>query len=305
MICKNCGHKNGPLDKFCGKCGSKLEDARKNDTERLDKDQVKNSLHGRMTVPKREKKKNPLIFIVIGLGLLIGLFFILRPARKEGENLRQNEESSPYEEDLDFIRRSIEKGDYDKAIKNIRAIPEDKGDAYREGQRLLSDIEDRIIEELRTYMEKGDYTTAKNLATSYLDLLPDSQGIWQIKEESESALIANEEARRAEESEDLNEENDKTYDLEELRANNSYGQDGRPYYTEIYSEEDFLDKTFTIDTKKGQVRKSPDINSKIVGRVKEGEPVYVYQVEKSGDRYWLNIGEGWISSRLITGEFSN
>ena len=93
-------------------------------------------------------------------------------------------------------------------------------------------------------------------------------------------------------------------DLERLRVNNSYGQNGNPSYTEVYNESDFLNKNVTVDAHLGEIRTEPNLNSGVAGYVNDGETVYVQEVYNDGGRYWLNIGNGWISSKLITGEFS-
>lgn len=315
MICKNCGHENRPEDKFCGNCGTKLKNSDKTtDTQRLDKEDIKRSLHGRMTVPRRKRKASPILYIILGvvLSILVIWLISIRKAPKE-ENSQQrvrSEEKSLYQEDLAFAQKAIDKGNYEQAIKLLKEIPQSEGEAYRQGQKMIAHIEDKIVADLRAYLENKDYTTAKNLAGSYLEILPNSEEILQIKEASEKALLEEEAIRQNKENEEAKAENldpksPGAYDLEELRRNNSYGQDGNPLYTEIYSPEDFLGRSFTIDTDEGQVRKEPDIDSKIIEKVKSGDLVHVYDVEKSGDRYWLRIGDGWISSKLITGEFRN
>lgn len=90
---------------------------------------------------------------------------------------------------------------------------------------------------------------------------------------------------------------------EALRMSNAYGQNGNPKYTDVYKESDFLNKKVRVNAAMGEIRTEPNLDSGVAGYVNDGDRLEVTEVVNDGGRYWLKIEGGWISSKLITGEF--
>ena len=271
--------------------------------------------------------------------IVLSYFFKLGSDR---EMARKNKQETAIEENVELYEKAIKTSDekikakdYKKAIEILQAIPEEAGDYHKKGQEKLSEIEDLIIEDIKKAVADEDYKEARKLA-SYAELLPESKSLAEIKEKlkSENVSLADlgleeEKADKKEDSEETGKDREEDsqeeantdakedgkdaranrraiaeeYDLEYLRATNSYGQNGNPSYTDIYKEADFLNKDLRIDAHMGEVRTEPNLNSGVAGYVNDGDKVHCEEVVDDGGRYWLKIEGGWISSKLITGEF--
>ncbi|MCW6701978.1 zinc ribbon domain-containing protein [Anaerococcus sp. NML200537] len=302
---------------------SYIEIKKRRDTERLGQD-FKKDLNKELGENRRAKrheraqeekfseeneKKNVLVYALIAGFCLIVLTVVIavgffgskksqKPAYKQNQEIESTENSS-YQDLYDQALDAFYNEDYNEAAEKFKSIPQEEVDLYTKAQKNLSQIEKRLVNDLNSYIEDEDYNTAKSLAASYLKIIPNSKKIKDIYNQLESGKIEDSEARN---ESDL--EKSKDYDLEEIRKNNSYGEGGNPQYTEIYKPEDFLNKSFRIDTDSGKVRANADMNSEKIGDVYRGEIYHVYDVKSDGERYWLNIGDNaWISSKLITGEY--
>ena len=284
-----------------------------------------------------EDKKKMLLYALVGV-LVVTLFAIVLKSvllddnRKDesADNYNKIEEKltsetdedksgeSIYKTNLDDARKAIVDKDYEKAMNLLEEIPADAGEDYKLALSEKKNLEMSIVEELNKYIEAKDYTKAKDLSDSYLALLPDSQDIWDINLiASEQIKKLNEEkSKKIKEAEDSNlakkeanlknsqVSNDQLVDLDELRKNNSYGENGNPKYTDIYKESDFLNKSFRILTDEGMLRDGHSLDSNVIGRVYKGDVVDVKDCVSDGERYWCYIGNGWISSKLFTGEYN-
>lgn len=272
--------------------------------------------------------------------IVLSYFFKLGADREMAKNTQVEESSQDntalYEKALKTSEENIKNKEYEKAIKILKKIPEDAEDFYKKGQEKLGQIEDLVIEDIKKAVGEKDYKEARNLANTYADLMPESKTLAKIKDKlkADNKDINNLDAEKEDEKETSEKENgdekeseseaknDKTdekldakearanrralaekYDLEQLRATNSYGQNGNPAYTDIYKEADFLNKDLKIDANMGEVRTEPNLNSGVAAYVNNGEKVHCEEVVNDGGRYWLKIEKGWISSKLITGEF--
>lgn len=254
-------------------------------------------------------------------------------ARKNQIESSVNEDTKLYQTAIKKSEETIKAKEYQKAIEILKAIPEDADEYYTQGQEKLAEIENLIIDDIKKAVGDKKYKEARDLAATYAKLLPDSKKLAAINEklkadDDELDKLASEDQERSkedsdteEDTEDNKEEQDNTdqadgqearsnrrelaeqYDLEMLRRTNSYGQNGNPAYTDIYQESDFLNKNLTIDAHMGEVRTEPNLNSGVAGYVNNGDTVHCEEVFNDGGRYWLKIENGWISSKLITGEF--
>lgn len=254
-------------------------------------------------------KKNVLVYALIAGFCLVVLtvviavgFFGAKKSQKQDYVQSQSMEpdgNNSYQDIYDQALDAFNNEDYNEAAEKFKSIPQEEVDLYTKAQKNLSQIEKRLVNDLNSYIEDEDYNTAKSLAASYLKIIPNSKKIKDIYNQLESGKVEDNQARS---ESDL--EKSKDYDLEEIRKNNSYGEAGNPEYTEIYKPEDFLNKSFKIDTDSGKVRAKADMNSEQIGDVYRGEIYHIYDVKSDGERYWLNIGDNaWISSKLITGEY--
>ncbi|WP_311481839.1 zinc-ribbon domain-containing protein [uncultured Anaerococcus sp.] len=274
------------------------------------------------------------IFIVLSYFFKMGAEKEMAKDTKVETSLEENKDL--YDQALTTSDEIIKNKDYQKAIEILKAIPKEAGDYYKKGQDKLAEIEKNIIEDIIKAAKDEDYKEAKKLADTYADLLPESKSLAEIKEKLKSdnpsledldlgkeksadAEKKNSEEKSTEDTEKTSENKSEKadgkearanrralaekYDLEELRANNSYGQDGNPSYTEVYKEADFLNKDLKIDANMGEVRTEPNLDSGVAGYVNNGDKVHCEEVINDGGRYWLKIEGGWISSKLITGEF--
>lgn len=271
--------------------------------------------------------------------IVLSYFFKLGSDREMARNnqVEQSvaEDKKLYEKAIKTSEENIKKKDYKQAIKILKAIPEEAGDYYKKGQEKLSQIEEDIVADIKKAVEEEDYKEARNLANTYSNLLPEAKTLASIKEklkgnnvdlaeltedkkEEENTEKDTEKDTENNEEEETSKTEEKTdgkdaranrrelanqYDLEALRANNSYGQNGNPSYTEIYKEADFLNKDLKIDAHMGEVKTEPNLNSGVAGYVNDSDIVHCEEVVDDGGRYWLKIEGGWISSKLITGEF--
>ena len=255
---------------------------------------------------QEKEKKNTLVYALIAGFCLIVLTVVVAVgyfgAKKDKEAATDQNGSASYQEIYDQAIDAYYSEDYNQAAEKFKSIPEEEVDLYTKSQKNLADIEKRLVSDLNSYMEDEDYSTAQSLAETYLKIIPNSQKIKDIYKKAKAGNNGEIPAKNRENHpEDLEASTD--YDLDEMRRNNSYGENGNPKYTEIYKPEDFLNKSFKIDTGTGQARTEPDMNSEKVGDVHRGEVYHVYDVVSDGERYWLNIGDAWISSKLITGEY--
>lgn len=345
MICKNCGHENKDGAKVCESCGKSLETEKINKNEKIKISKEDSRKHTERQ-KKRSKDKDLMTYgMILGSVMAFAVIFIVlsyffkfgaekEMARKNQIESSVKEDTELYEKAIKTSEESIAKKDYKKAIKILRAIPEDAGDYYKKGEEKLDEIENLVIEDIKEALKKKDYKEARNFASTYKDLLPESKKLAEADKKlkannSELDKLAEENAEKeaekenqAEEDTTDNEEAEKEtdkvdgkearanrrelaeqYDLEMLRRTNSYGQNGNPAYTDIYHESDFLNKSLKIDAHMGEVRTEPNLNSGVAGYVNDGDTVHCEEVFNDGGRYWLKIENGWISSKLITGEF--
>lgn len=344
MICKNCGHENKDGAKVCESCGKDLEadNINKNEKIKISKEESRKRTERQR---KRSKDKDLMTYgMIIGSVMAFAVIFIVLSYffkfGAEKEMARKNQIESSVNEDTKLYQTAIKKSEetikakeYQKAIEILKAIPEDAGEYYTQGQEKLAEIENLIIDDIKKAVGDKKYKEARDLAATYAKLLPDSKKLAAINEklkadDDELDKLASEDQERSkedsdteEDTEDNKEEQDNTdqadgqearsnrrelaeqYDLEMLRRTNSYGQNGNPAYTDIYQESDFLNKNLTIDAHMGEVRTEPNLNSGVAGYVNNGDTVHCEEVFNDGGRYWLKIENGWISSKLITGEF--
>ena len=344
MICKNCGHENKDGSKVCESCGKDLEadNINKNEKIKISKEESRKRTERQR---KRSKDKDLMTYgMIIGSVMAFAVIFIVLSYffkfGAEKEMARKNQIESSVNEDTKLYQTAIKKSEetikakeYQKAIEILKAIPEDAGEYYTQGQEKLAEIEKLIIDDIKKAVGDKKYKEARDLAATYAKLLPDSKKLAAINEklkadDDELDKLASEDQERSkedsdteEDTEDNKEEQDNTdqadgqearsnrrelaeqYDLEMLRRTNSYGQNGNPAYTDIYQESDFLNKNLTIDAHMGEVRTEPNLNSGVAGYVNNGDTVHCEEVFNDGGRYWLKIENGWISSKLITGEF--
>lgn len=344
MICKNCGHENKDGAKVCESCGKDLEadNINKNEKIKISKEESRKRTERQR---KRSKDKDLMTYgMIIGSVMAFAVIFIVLSYffkfGAEKEMARKNQIESSVNEDTKLYQTAIKKSEetikakeYQKAIEILKAIPEDAGEYYTQGQEKLAEIENLIIDDIKKAVGDKNYKEARDLAATYAKLLPDSKKLAAINEKlkadddeldklaSEDQEGSKEDSDTEEDTEDNKEEQDNTdqadgqearsnrrelaeqYDLEMLRRTNSYGQNGNPAYTDIYQESDFLNKNLTIDAHMGEVRTEPNLNSGVAGYVNNGDTVHCEEVFNDGGRYWLKIENGWISSKLITGEF--
>ena len=350
MICKNCGHENKDGAKVCESCGASLEADKINKNEKI---KISKEDSRKRTERQRQRSKDRDLMtygMIIGSVMAFAVIFIVLSYffkfGAEKEMARKNQVESSIKEDTELYERaiktseeSIAKKDYKKAIKILRAIPEDAGEYHKKGGEKLDEIENLVIEDIKEALRNKDYKEARNLASTYKDLLPESKRLAEVdkklkanndeldklaekngKNDSEKDTEDKKETETEEDTaeNEAEKETDKVdgkearanrrelaeqYDLEMLRRTNSYGQNGNPAYTEIYQESDFLNKSLTIDAHMGEVRTEPNLNSGVAGYVNDGDTVRCEEVFNDGGRYWIKIENGWISSKLITGEF--
>lgn len=341
MICKKCGHKNKDGAKVCESCGASLVDEKniKNEKIKINKDVSRKRTQRQR---QRGKDKDLMSYgLIIGSVMAFAVVFIVLSyffkLGAEKEMARNNRIESTQQEDIALYKKAIKTSDeniknkdYKKAIEILKAIPKEAGDYYEEGQAKLDQVEKAIVKDIEKEIADENEKEAEKLATTYADLLPESKALADFKEKltgkTEKLADKEEEKEVSEEETEENQENEETeantnedsdskdarasrrelanqYDLEALRRNNSYGQNGNPSYTEIYKEKDFLNKNVTVDAHMGEIRTEPNLNSGVAGYVYDGDNLKVSEVVNDGGRYWLKIEGGWISSKLITGEF--
>lgn len=348
MICKNCGHDNKDGARICESCGASLVKEKDKTREKI-KISKEDSQKRSQRQQKRAKDKDLMTYgMILGsvmafavIFIVLSYFFKLGANREMARNTQVEqsieENQKLYEKAIKTSEENIKNKDYPKAIKILKAIPEDAGDYYKKGQDQLKELEKTIIADIKKAQEDGDEKEAEKLASRYADLLPESKAIVDLKEkivgktdkkdnkdeEKETSIDDEEDKKTSEEdTEETDKETTKTdektdskdaranrrelakeYDLEALRINNSYGQNGNPSYTEIYKESDFLNKDLKIDAHMGEIRTEANLNSGVAGYVYDGDKVHCEEVVDDGGRYWLKIDGGWISSKLVTGEF--
>lgn len=346
MICKNCGHENIDGAKVCESCGKDLEANNTDKNERNERIKINKEDSRKRTERQRKRSKDKDLMtygMIIGSVMAFAVIFIVLSYffkfGAEKEMARKNQIESSISEDTKLYQTAIKKSEetikakeYQKAIEILKAIPEDAGEYYTQGQEKLAEVENLIIDDIKKAVGDKNYKEARNLASTYTKLLPESKNLATINEklkadDDELAKLASEDKEESKEDRDTEEdtedgkEEDNTdqadgqearenrrelkeqYDLEMLRRTNSYGQNGNPAYTDIYQESDFLNKSLKIDAHMGEVRTEPNLNSGVAGYVNDGDTVHCEEVVNDGGRYWLKIENGWISSKLITGEF--
>lgn len=333
MICKNCGHENEDGKKICENCGQEIEKSDQRDRRRQRRSQKADD--EKIVIRKRENRKEKdmdlitvgMIFggiLIFAVAAIIFSYFANLGSKKEETPQKQVEEQvkdneALYKQALEKADETIKDGDYLSALKILNAIPEASGDFYEKAQKQAKDIEKDVEVKINELIEANDEAKAKELADEYLKSNADAKNIKEIssklkdteentdtedKTEEETSEDKEETPKEEEkETEEDSNKSSKNYDKEYLRRTNSYGQNGNPAYTEVYSESDFLNKTIKIDANMGEIRTEPSLNSGVAGYVNRNETYKVGEVYNDGGRYWLNIGKGWISSKLVTGEF--
>ena len=334
MICKNCGHENEDVKKICENCGQELEKSDQRDRRRQRRSQKADD--EKIVIRKRENRKEKdmdlitvgMIFggiLIFAVAAIIFSYFANLGSKKEETPQKQVEEQvkdneALYKQALEKADETIKDGDYLSALKILNAIPEASGDFYEQAQKQVKDIEKDVEAKINELIEANDEAKAKELADEYLKANADAKNIKEIssklkdteenkdtedqKEEETSEKKEEDPKEEEKETEEDSNKSSKNYDKEYLRRTNSYGQNGNPAYTEVYSESDFLNKTIKIDANMGEIRTEPSLNSGVAGYVNRNETYKVGEVYNDGGRYWLNIGDdAWISSKLITGEY--
>lgn len=330
MICKKCGHENKDTNEICENCGMRLDNSKK--------EVKKTRIPKKETSMNRNSRKNldpmdigvgiGIILALVVLGIVISYFVGSKGKNEQSPNKEILTEDNKIAEDsypkaIKLAQEEMENENYDKAAKLLSAIPEEAGSYYKQSQKELKNLEDILINNLRTLIDNKEYEKAHSLSEDYVKILPESESLARINKSVSKEVEKSDDKEQTDDTEkdDKNqsenkedkeivnelekskEAENKDYDLEELRKNNSYGMNGNPKYTDIYKESDFLNKNLTIDANAGQIRTEPNLNSGVAGSVKSGDKVYVEEVINDGGRYWLKIEGGWISSKLITGEF--
>lgn len=215
-----------------------------------------------------------------------------------------SEEDVDYDKKLSDAKNLIENGDYEGAINILKAIPDSDKKAYDKAQNLLAQTEERMVDQLVEVFNSGDYEKAEKLSSRYMELLPKSNDIAVVNDRSKEELKKQEEENNKEKSvEERKADLSKNYDMNNIIYYDLWDKNGNPSYVEFYRPEDFIGKDLTVDISAGQLKEAPDINSARIGQVERGEVVHPTKAQSDGTRYWLYIGKGWVSSKLITGEF--
>lgn len=318
--CPNCGKTYQKEDKFCESCGTSLKaDKEKSDTQRLkayNEENIKNKPIQQEnaedtsynSMEKPSSKGKIIIFALVGIFLLVliigGASYFINNGENSDELVYSEEiEDSDYGAILRKAKDLTDDSQYESALDILGEIPESAGDNYRKAQKQKNIIESYIVDELVEYYNNKDYETAKSLSDSYLTFLPNSKDIKEINDRSAKKLEKEDSKEKSleERKADLS----KDYDLDNLIYNDQWDKNGNPSYVEFYRPDDFLGKDLTVNISAGQLKDSPSINAPRIGQVERGEVVHVEDTESDGTRYWLYIGKGWISSKLITGEFAS
>lgn len=289
----------------------------------------------------RKKRKYDMDFITVAtilgamlvlalIAIIISYFMSLGKGKSPSENTNtpsQIEESAQSKEELykkaiAAGKENIKNKEYEKAIKVLGAVPESSGKYYKQAQDMIGDVENDLAKRLKERLENEDYQKVSEVSAAILRILPDSEKIKDLKDQADKKL---EEEKPVEDDTENQEENTKNtententedqntnsgarvklsvQEKEALRISNAYGQNGNPKYTDVYKESDFLNKKVRINASMGEIRTEPNLNSGVAGYVNDGDSLEVSEVVNDGGRYWLKIEGGWISSKLVTGEF--
>ncbi|WP_138160303.1 zinc-ribbon domain-containing protein [Peptoniphilus catoniae] len=267
------------------------------------------------------RKKKIIIGIIVGLltlVVLVSIFLILKRKKDnedyfKGENSYNSSQSSDndnnnYGEDLDYeedysdvladASREVGKGNYKEAVDLYESIPSYSEDYYR-AQDEIKALEDKMVTGLQRKFEEADYEGVNEDANSYLEVFPESAKIWEMKSKAQNEIAYNDKVQLEEEIERQKQESDSNY----------YGYDD---YEDYYDYEDYEDYDyyeypdpvyFNVQASTGNVREAPDINSNVVDKVYKGEEVLVYSLYYDGERIWCELDYGWISAKLLTGEY--
>nr|WP_072536724.1 SH3 domain-containing protein [Anaerococcus mediterraneensis] len=288
----------------------------------------------------RKKRKYDMDFITVAtilgamlilalLAIIISYFMSLGKGKSPSENKdtpSQVEETVESKEEL--YKKAIEAGkeniknkEYEKAIKVLDAVPESSGKYYKQAQDMIGKIEDDLAERLKSRLENKEYQKVSEVSAAILRILPESEKIKDLKDQADKKIEEEKPAENTENQEENTENTENTensegkntnsgervklsvQEKEALRISNAYGQNGNPKYTDVYKESDFLNKKVKINASMGEIRTEPNLNSGVAGYVNDGDSLEVSEVVNDGGRYWLKIEGGWISSKLVTGEF--
>lgn len=257
------------------------------------------------------------LLVICLLGLIGAAVFNFLPTDKEKStdivtsdqlsndgSSQDKDETRDFESDLSRAKSLIDSGDYEGAINILKTIPENEKEGYEKAQNLLGQAEEKIVDQLVEVFNSGDYEKAEKLSSRYMELLPKSNDIAVVNDRSKEELKKAEKENNKEKTvEERKSELSKNYDMDNIIYNDQWDKNGNPSYVEFYKPEDFIGKDLTVDISAGQLKEAPDINSARIGQVERGEVVHPTKAQSDGTRYWLYIGKGWVSSKLITGEF--
>ncbi|MSS77468.1 zinc-ribbon domain-containing protein [Anaerococcus sp. WCA-380-WT-2B] len=213
-------------------------------------------------------------------------------------------ESNDFAKVLSDAKSLIKNGEFEMAVTKLKTIPKSTSSDYKKAEDLLKDAEERAVDQLVDIFNSRDYEKAESLSSKYIELFPKSQDIAVVNDRAKEELGKDDKENNKKKSiKERKQEFSKDYDIDNIISNDLWDKNGNPSYVEFYKAEDFMGKDLTVDISVGQLRASPSIKSEKKGEVRRGEVVHPTKVESDGERYWLYIGKGWISSKLVTGEF--
>lgn len=292
MRCLHCGFENDSQAKFCGECGHPLEPAETSDTQPIEPltYQADPYIEAQGPTMAPSRKKNLVPILALGLAICLGLvaaFFFLSDASPFGK-------ARVYADVLEKGRAAYMDQEYSKALDILALVPEDAGKSYEEASDLKDKVEKGLVKDLEAKFQEGQYKVVQEEAKGYLEALPESQGLKDLAQRADQeVLYLQEEGLKAKEAE-LN---------QQIEAAKAAAKKAEAAAAQAKKNPAALKNTYqTVQTTNANVRSGPGLEYPVIYSLDKGDSVYVYETVEAGIRTWCDIGDGWISSRTLTGE---
>lgn len=293
MKCNKCGFENESHSKFCVSCGYKLSSLKKGDTQPME------PVEGMGPVayygpPKKSRLKALFIGLFSALGLVAILIlvyiFFLGPNSSFGK-------SKVYKEVIQKGQAAYRKEDYQGAIDILALVPQDGGQAYQEAANILAQVEDDVVDDIEDLYDQSQYQAVLDSTEEYLEAFPDNRDLKDLAKKANNELKSmEEEGLKAKEAE--LEAQIEAAKKAAAKAESAAKAKKKP----IRSSGSFLNTHQTVQSSSANVRSGPSLDSPVIYSLEKGDGVYVSDTIESGVRTWCFIGDGWISSRTLTGE---
>ncbi|MDO5301673.1 MAG: hypothetical protein Q4E76_04180 [Tissierellia bacterium] len=267
-----------------------------------------------------DKVKIPLLIgasvvLLLALAFLGAQIFLPKGRGKGGggENTVATVEEQPADMTDGNYRQGIqayEEGKLLEGAKYLSRVPQDSKN-YESAQNYLRQIHDLEVNDLQQLYVDGEYLKVYDATKEFLAIYSDSDVLRGLKDNSFEEIARQKNQALDEKQRELDEQlaaaeatkADAEAELNKAQeARKKAEKEAQKKNTPRYTPWDFIDTTQVVQVSEANVRYGPGLDYGVAYIAYKGYVVYVSDAVADGERVWCYIGDGWISSRTLTGE---